>query len=208
MGQDISTESEVFHNKYDGNPARYIRELDLSQAESIRQRLSTYLFLFSFSSLILLVSDPKSLSRLAKPISMNYKAIFVEYDAEIRVEILFMENEEDLTVGWLMSETLRKVTEFTKKHGLVRDFSNFVALKTKDKKYAIDYWLSNNDRHIAMLKDRMTLVPFFADDRYRLSDQKITIDYFEILKLIGVGGYSKVYMGNRKLLGVIERKFF
>lgn len=135
------------------------------------------------------------MSRLPKSLSMNYKAIFVEYDKEIRVEILFMENEEDLTVGWLMSETLRKLTEFARKHNLVRDFSNIVALKTKDKRYAIDYWLSNNDRNVMILKDRMTLVPFLADEKYEVRDQKITIEYFEILKLIGEGGFSKVYMG-------------
>lgn len=142
------------------------------------------------------MSDHSSLAKLPKTISMNYKAIFVEYDSEIRVEILFMENEEDLTVGWLMSETLRKVTEYARKNNLQRDLSNMVALKTKDKRYAIDYWLSNNDRNILLLKDRMVLVPYFSDDRYKVTDQKITIDYFEILKLIGEGGFSKVYMGN------------
>lgn len=127
---------------------------------------------------------------------MNYKAIFIEYDAEIKVEILFLENEADLTVGWLMSEALRKITDYVNKHGLVRDLTTMVALKTKEKKYAIDYWLSNIDNSILALPDRMTLVPFFADEKYRVTDQKVSLEYFEVLKLIGEGGYSKVYMGS------------
>lgn len=127
---------------------------------------------------------------------MNYKAIFIEYDAEIKVEILFLENEADLTVGWLMSEALRKITDYVNKHDLVRDLTTMVALKTKEKKYAIDYWLSNIDNSILALPDRMNLVPFFADEKYRVTDQKVSLEYFEVLKLIGEGGYSKVYMGS------------
>lgn len=141
------------------------------------------------------VSDHHMLEKLPKQITINYKAIFVEYDKDIRVEIIFMENEEDLTVGWLMSETLRKVNEYMEKNNIVRERHSMVALKTKEKLYALDYWLSNLERPVSILKDRMTLVPFFADEKYVVGSEKITIDYFVILKLIGEGGFSKVYMG-------------
>ena len=95
-----------------------------------------------------------------------------------------------------MSEAIRKLTTLAMRKNLTRNFSSIVALQTSDKRYAIDYWLSNFENSLKVLQDRMVLVPYFADDRFKVTDQKINIDYFQILLMIGEGGFSKVYMGN------------
>mgnify|MGYP000985301038 CR=1 FL=1 len=120
----------------------------------------------------------------------------MEYDAELKVEIAFLQSEESiLTVGWLMSETIRKLTTLALKKNVTRNFASMVALKTAQKLYAIDYWLSNFENSVAALQDRMLLVPFHADERFKVTNQKINIDYFETLVMIGEGGFSKVYLG-------------
>lgn len=202
MGQGFSDSDDrddddtKFIMRYQGDPIKMVREMNASKAESIRQRISNHQIVSSFCKLFIVsVSSHGTLEKLPKTVSLNYKAIFVEYDSNTHVEIIVMENEEDLTIGWLMSETLRKVNKSLEERGLPRDTSSMICLKTKEKLYAIDYLLSNLDRPVSILKDRTTLVPFFADEKYEVKDQKISIDYFIILKLIGEGGFSKVYMG-------------
>ena len=105
-----------------------------------------------------------------------------------------------------MSEAIRKLTALAIKKNLTHNFSSVVALKTSDKIYAIDYWLSNFENSVKVLQDRMILTPYFTDERYKVKDQKINIDYFEILVMIGEGGFSKVYLGKFMSLAESDNK--
>jgi hypothetical protein len=42
------------------------------------------------------------------------------------------------------------------------------------------------------------LVPVFGDEKYKIdkkSDKKININYFNLIQMIGEGGFSKVILG-------------
>jgi len=71
-----------------------------------------------------------------------------------------------------------------------------VMLETLDGIITLDYWLSDPERSVAVLKDGTVLRPVYSDPAFLIDKQKVTINHFHILKLLGVGGTSKVYLGN------------
>lgn len=71
-----------------------------------------------------------------------------------------------------------------------------MALQTVDGIITLDYWLSDLQRPVSVLKDGTVLKPFYGDSAFIVVDQKVSLDYFIILKLLGTGGFSKVYLGN------------
>jgi serine/threonine protein kinase len=143
-------------------------------------------------------------SQIERPISSFLKVIYVENDKGYRIEIPISTLEESgLTCGWLVSETIRRFTEVNNKYGYNQVVSNIFKLQTRDKLYTVDYWLSNFERSVAALKDKIVLQPFYGDPNYKVTNQKIGLNYFEILKLIGCGGFSKVYLARRKDNGML-----
>jgi len=128
-----------------------------------------------------------------KPIKTE-KIIYIEADNKKRVQISFEIAEEDnLTCGWLVSETIRQFAN----HNLQEPYPKrpIVALQTLDNIVTLDYWLSDLERSVRVLPDRMILKPFYGNTEYSITNQKINLSYFHILKLIGTGGFSKVYLG-------------
>lgn len=47
---------------------------------------------------------------------------------------------------------------------------------------------------MSVLRDGMTLKPFYGDNDYSITTQKIDLNFFHLLKVIGTGGFSKVYL--------------
>ena len=128
---------------------------------------------------------------ISKPANTVVKTIFVENENRYRIQIPILADEEkNLTCGWLMSETIRKFTEMNLKLGYVQNLSNIMALKTKDELYTVDHWLTLFERPISVLTDKMILQPFYGDSKFDITRQKIGLTYFDILKLIGGGGFS------------------
>ena len=122
------------------------------------------------------------------------KHIFVEAKDGTRIDIKFdVSEQENLTCGWLLSETIR---EFTKRR--LPDLNNatsMVMLETVDGIITLDYWLSDPERSVSVLKDGTVLKPVYSDPAFQIGKQKVTINHFHILKLLGIGGTSKVYLG-------------
>ena len=119
-----------------------------------------------------------------RPINQFVKIIFVENENNYRIEIPILADEEkNLTCGWLMSETIRKFTEMNVKFGYIQNLSNIMTLKTKDKLYTVDHWLTLFERNISVLTNKMILQPFYGNSNFAITGKKIGMTYFDILKL-------------------------
>jgi len=71
-------------------------------------------------------------------------------------------------------------------------------LQTVDGIITLDYWLSELQRSVSVLRDGTVLKPFYSDTSLRMAKEKISLQHFQMLKLIGTGGTSKVYLGKLK----------
>ena len=135
---------------------------------------------------------------LIPPKTKTEKTIFIEADNGQRVKVSFQTSEEDsLTCGWLVSETIR---QFANQN--IQEFSSnrpIIALQTLENNITLDYWLSDVNRSVSVLKDGMILKPFYGNNQFVVMNEKIGLEYFHLLKLIGSGGFSKVYLGNSAL---------
>lgn len=75
-----------------------------------------------------------------------------------------------------------------------------VALKTYDQNESIDHWLTMYDRSLAPLQDGEVLIAHFA----KISPNKrkqISVGDFEMIKVIGRGGFSRVLLCRKKDTG-------
>lgn len=95
------------------------------------------------------------------------KTIFIQlYNRTIPIKIEKTE-EESLTIGWLLSETIRRITDCFERE---KEFKNLkdldpkriVSLETKEKILGVDYLLTCFEEKVAYLRDGMILVPKFA----------------------------------------------
>ena len=123
------------------------------------------------------------------------KTIFIQADSGERVPLkIDISEEQNLTCGWLISETIRVLS----KRNLLNLQPNkpIVSLQTLDDIVTLDYWLADLERPVSILKEGVILKPFYGNLDYQVTNQKINLKYFHILKLIGAGGFSKVYLGN------------
>jgi len=125
------------------------------------------------------------------------KSIFVQSGEgkTIRITILISE-EQNLTCGWLVSETIRHFSKIGVST-IPQANTPLVSLQTVDGIITLDYWLSDLERSVSVLQDGIMLKPFYGNLKYRVTNQKISLKYFHILKLIGTGGFSKVYLGKK-----------
>ena len=132
-----------------------------------------------------------------KPVD-GEKTIFIQADNKQRVQITFeISDEDNLTCGWLVSETIRQFAN----NNIQEPYPNrpIVALQTLDNIITLDYWLSESERNVSVLKDNMVLKPYYGDNDYLITTQKINLQFFNILKVIGTGGFSKVYLGKKNI---------
>lgn len=104
-----------------------------------------------------------------------------------------MAEQEKLTCSWLVSEAMSQLAH--EKLLQLDPRRPIVSLQTVDHLISLDYWLSCPGKSISVLKDGLVLTPFYGDNNYKIQGQKINLNYFHIVKLIGSGGFSKVYLG-------------
>lgn len=75
-----------------------------------------------------------------------------------------------------------------------------VALKTYDQNENIDHWLTMYDRNLAPIQDGEVLITVFA--KIAANKRKsITSGDFELVKVIGRGGFSRVLLARKKDTG-------
>jgi serine/threonine protein kinase len=90
--------------------------------------------------------------------------------------------EDTLTCGWLLSETIRKGAD------------TVVAIRTKTESEVLDCWLLRMERTLHPLNHGEELVAVHTCNPYAVPVQPdISIDHFQPIKLIGKGGFSKVF---------------
>jgi serine/threonine protein kinase len=90
--------------------------------------------------------------------------------------------EASLTCGWLLSEVIRKGGD------------GVVALKTTCNNEAQDYWLLQYDRPLTPFTDHQT----FAVVMGRAVSSRVDRSHFEVVKMIGKGGFSRVLEVRKK----------
>lgn len=102
-------------------------------------------------------------------------------------EICIIVNDDTLTCGWLLSETIRAYS----------GTGNIVALKTLKGLEILDTWLNMFERPLQPFKDNEKLLAVFEEQ----VQADIQLTHFNPVKVIGKGGFSKVVMGRKKDTG-------
>ena len=124
-----------------------------------------------------------------------YKTLYIEVEDGVKVPLkIDLAEQNHLTCGWLVSEAVKVLAQ----NNLFKLDPNhpIMALQTVDKLLTLDYWLSIPERPISVLKEGLVLKPFYGDNSYKIEGQKLSLSYFDCIKLLGSGGFSKVYLGN------------
>lgn len=120
-----------------------------------------------------------------------------------------------MTVGWLFSEVAwqyHKYVEYVNKNGVKVAKRMMVSLKTIEGISTMDYYLTMMENtlqgipdgiefaiHFAKSYDKDEIVTAYEEAIEEGKDaSSVTIDDFELLKLIGKGGYSQVFMARKK----------
>ncbi|EAR92910.2 Serine/Threonine kinase domain protein (macronuclear) [Tetrahymena thermophila SB210] len=143
------------------------------------------------------------------------KKIYVQLSNKKLIQIVYDVNDENnLTCGWLLSEAIRKIHQHQDKYlDIIEDTSSIVALITDKQDISTDFYLSQFERPLKYVKDGQILKPYYADRSYKFDDgNRITLKHFDVLKKIGLGGFSEVYLARRKdngqfvALKVIKKK--
>ncbi|KAL4490899.1 hypothetical protein ABPG72_008635 [Tetrahymena utriculariae] len=129
------------------------------------------------------------------------KKIYVQLSNKKLIQIMYdIKDENNLTCGWLLSEAIRKIHSHQDRYlDIIEDTSSIVALITDKQDLSTDFYLSQFERPLKYVKDGQILKPYYADQSYKFDDgNRITLKHFDILKKIGLGGFSEVYLARRK----------
>ena len=119
--------------------------------------------------------------------------------------------EQDLTIGWLYSEFIRKVRDLKE-----FDLTNFCYFRTTSEKFGVDYILTQYNRPLFEIPHNTILVPIFKQGAkpenpvqdYSPNTMKIEImgdpeisktnfiqaEDFEYLKFLGEGGFAHIFL--------------
>jgi len=95
------------------------------------------------------------------------KTVFVQIQNR-KIPIKIEKTEEDsLTCGWLLSEAIRKISDFLEKEKDLKsmkflDPRKIILLETRDKILGIDYFLSCFEEKLSYMKDGTVLIPRFS----------------------------------------------
>ena len=121
------------------------------------------------------------------------KTVFIRLEDGSQVKVSFDVAQQDkLTCEWLVSEAISQLAQ--EKLLKLDPRRPIVALQTLDHLIPLDYWLSCPGKSISVLKDGIVLTPFYGDNNFKIQGQKVNLGFFHIVKLIGSGGFSKVYL--------------
>ena len=99
----------------------------------------------------------------------NEKTVYILIQNK-KIPIKIEKTEEDnLTCGWLLSEAIRKITDFKEKgketgslSAKIFDKEKIIYLESKEKIIGVDFLLSCFDEKISYLKDGIVLIPRFS----------------------------------------------
>lgn len=123
----------------------------------------------------------------------HLKAIYVQHGLNTAVKLVVPADRGDhLTTQWLFNETIK---ELKAKFPTETCFDNVVALQTANNNFAIDYWLTQPNKPISVLKNETILKPFFKQPNIKSSSGKVSLDDFIIETRLGYGAFSRVYLG-------------
>lgn len=113
-------------------------------------------------------------------------------------ESLHYSPEDKLTVAWLYSEYYRMlITSFQSARSTPGVELHTILLVSQDGDLNLDYLLADYGETLDKLPDGLKLVPF---DRYN-ANGSLTLKDITIIKNIGVGGFSKVFLVRRNDTG-------
>jgi serum/glucocorticoid-regulated kinase 2 len=138
------------------------------------------------------------------------KKVTVLLDAGLEKLDICIEGE-DKTVYWLLKEVISRYSQIVDQHKLQCQRNNqrsrfkkhlIAAVKSTSGNESLDYFLTLYDRSLSKLPSNLTLEVYFS----RIMDkqnQKITNTSFQPLKVIGRGGFSKVFLVRKKDSGLL-----
>lgn len=132
--------------------------------------------------------------------------LIVEFGKNSKIEIKIPEKfSRQLTCEWLLDEAIAKINEKSTIKTIQENEKSLVALKTKNKDFAVDYLLSDPKRSLQFLKDGTILEPYYGIDARPLDEFqfKVELEDFEIETMLGHGAFSTVYLGNTNFYAVI-----
>ena len=135
---------------------------------------------------------------------MDSKIVRVVIDAHFRFEVEI--EDESCTCGWLLSEVIKRYTmhiaQMNKTSGVKIKKKLIIALKTQSGNEALDYWLTEYNYTLKPLRNGEILLPYFQKIIPGKTKEVIISD-FEKLKVIGRGGFSKVFLVRKKDSGLL-----
>jgi serine/threonine protein kinase len=117
----------------------------------------------------------------------------------------------DKTCYWLLKEVISRYShvvdqhrQLCQKNGQKARFKKHLiaAIKSTNNNESLDYYLTLYDRPLSTLPANLTLEAYFS----RISDKqarKISPESFQLLKVIGRGGFSKVFLVRKKDSGLL-----
>lgn len=124
--------------------------------------------------------------------------VILEYDPSLRAVLQF-NDIANRTAGWLCSKLLKRLRALTSNPEIHSKIDSIVALKTKNQNLFHDVLLSMDDCSLSFLERETILVPYFGA-KTRYCEESLTpligLEDFEIVKSLGYGGFSKVFLGN------------
>lgn len=132
---------------------------------------------------------------------INTISVFIQYNKTQQIEIKIPQNLQDsLTCGWLLEETIKKMTKVLDESPKPDEATGIATLRTKNCDFAVDFLLNDEKRSLNFLKDKTILEPYYGHN-LRSTDEfesKLGLDDFEIETKLGYGAFSNVYLGNLK----------
>lgn len=128
---------------------------------------------------------------------IKHKTIRIEYDdglqVTLKIEFGIAIPSGKYTTTWLLQEGKSQLEKSARSQGEEIDINSIAAFQTSDQNLEIDYRLTLPNKSLDVLPDKITLAPYIGTKRLNTN---FVLKDFEIIKAIGRGGFSKVYLGN------------
>ena len=141
--------------------------------------------------------DSKTKIPSKSDVDAKHRLIYLKYTDDIQVKLtLNQKDSTEHTTDWLLYEGREKLLSKAQSFGVSFDPETLVTFRTADQKLPIDYWLTLPGKSLDILENKAVLFPFFKEKKDPSKKNRIKRRDFEIIKTIGRGGFSKVYLGN------------
>lgn len=129
----------------------------------------------------------------------------------IRHYCIDLEKIKSLQVGWLFHCIITHLEKEFKNQAICKQFkcSNIVGLKMRNSTEMMDHWLMEFDRPLHKLRenDELELIYSSTQLKYLLdhiqAKKSLQLSDFEVIKIIGKGGFSNVFQVRKKDTGKI-----